>query len=69
MGSFLTIDCHLRSAKFIVLTGLNLDKDNIFAINGNNVYFLPISPPIAFQYLITFIDKILCSQVFTHLAQ
>ena len=69
MCSFLTIDSHLRGAVFIILTGLNLHKDNIFSINGDNVDFLAIGTPISFQYLITFVDKILCSQLFTYLAQ
>ena len=69
MGTFLTIDGHFRGAIIIILTCLHLNKDNVLAINGDNIDFLAISTPIAFQYLIAFVDKILCCQLFSYLAQ
>ena len=56
MGSFLTIDSHFRSAIFIILTSLNLHKNNIFSIYGDNINFPAIGTPVPLQYLIAFFD-------------
>ena len=69
MGTFLAIDRHLRSAVFTTLTGFNLNKNYILAINGNNIDFFTIGTPITFQNLISIIKKILDCQVFADLTQ
>ena len=69
MSTFLAIDRHLRSSIFITLTGFNLNENDIFAINSNNIDFFTISTPITFQNLIAFINEILDCQIFTDLTE
>ena len=56
MRTFLSIDSHLWRAVFIILTSFYLNKNNILAINGNNINLFTIGTPITFQYHIAFIN-------------
>ncbi len=68
MGAFITVNRQFRLAVISILSSFHLNKNNIIAINRNDINLLTIRPPISFKDFVALIFEIMDSEIFTDFA-